>query len=64
MAREGDPAAARLLDAEGLHVDALLDFNWQRIAVGRQQASEHAREDVELFQIRVGERQQLGEEGV
>ena len=59
-----DPAAAGLLDAERLHVDVLLDLPGELFAAGGQQAPEVPGEDVELFQVGVGERQHLREERV
>ena len=59
-----DPAAAGALDAEGLHVDVLLDLARQLIRVGRQQAAEVPGEDIELFEVGVDEGQHLGEEGI
>ena len=59
-----DPAAAGLLDPERLHVDVLLDLSRQLVAVGRQQPPEVPGEGVELLEVRIGERQHLGEERV
>ena len=59
-----DPAAARALDAEGLHVDVLLDLARQLIRVGGQQAAQVPGEDIELFEVGVGKGQHLGEEGI
>ena len=57
-----DPASARALDAEGLHVDVFLDLARQLIRVGGQQAAEVPGEDIELFEVGVGKGQHLGEE--
>ena len=59
-----DPATAGPLDAEGLHVDVLLDLARQLIRVGGQQAAQVPGEDIELFEVGVGEGQHLGEEGI
>ena len=59
-----DPAAARLLDAERLHVDVLLDLARQFLTLCRQQAPEVPSKYIELFEVGVGEGQHLGEEGV
>ena len=61
---ERDPTAARLPNPVRLHVDVLLDLDRQLLPVGGQQPAQVTREDVELLQIGVGERQHLGEEGV
>ena len=64
VAFKGDPAAARSLDAVGLHVDALLNFDRQLVAGGGQQPPQVSGEYVELLQVGIGECQHLGEKGV
>ena len=59
-----DGAAAGLLDPVRLHVDVLLHLARQFLAVGRQEPPQVAGEDVELFQVGVGEGQDLGQEGI
>ena len=64
VALQFDATAAGLLDAVGLHVDVLLHLLRQFRAVGREQPPQMAGEDVKLLQVRVGEGQHLGQEGI
>ena len=63
-ALQSDLAAAGLLDPVRLHVDVLLHLARQLGAIGRQQAPQVPREDVELLEVGIGEGQHLGEERV
>ena len=61
---EADPAAPGLLDPVRLHVYVPLHLARQFVPVGRQQAAQVPREDVQLLQVGVGKGQYLRKESV
>ena len=52
------------LNAVGLHIHVLLDLARQLLSAGRKVPAQEAREDIQFLEIRVGEGQDLRQEGV
>ena len=63
-ALQGKPAAEGLPDPIGLHVDVLLDLPRQLVMSSGQVAPKQSREHIQLLEAGIGEREDLGEEGI